>query len=324
MIQRIINPANLILAGYSYLKSSVTGSPQINGMPVSVSAELTNFCNLKCPECSSGSGKMKRERGYMDITLFKKIINELSPYLTNINLYFQGEPMLHPRFFDFVEGCNGIHSVVATNGHFLSVENSEKLVKSGLSKLIVSLDGTDQETYEAYRKGGSFETVIAGLSNVTEAGKRFGSSLKTEIQFLVNRHNEKQIPLIKKIAGNLDIPLKLKSMQVIDESQAGEWLPENGRFSRYAKKDGRYILKNNLPNRCARLWFNPVITWNGKVVPCCFDKDAEYIMGDLNTESFRDIWDGPKYRLFRKSIFTGRHMIEICRNCTSGLRGVRY
>ena len=54
-----------------------------------------------------------------------------------------------------------------------------------------------------------------------------------------------------------------------------------------------------------RFWFNPVITWDGKVVPCCFDKDAEYVMGDLNQDSFREIWNGTKYRIFRKSILSG-------------------
>jgi radical SAM protein with 4Fe4S-binding SPASM domain len=116
----------------------------------------------------------------------------------------------------------------------------------------------------------------------------------------------------------------LKSMQIIDKADIGSWLPSERQFRRYKLKEGSYEPKSSLPDRCARLWFNPVITWDGKVVPCCFDKDAEYIMGDLTQDSFREIWDGPKYRIFRKSILTGRHMIDMCRNCTSGLRGVRY
>jgi len=84
------------------------------------------------------------------------------------------------------------------------------------------------------------------------------------------------------------------------------------------------VLKSSMPDKCARLWFNPVITWDGKVVPCCFDKDAEYVMGDLYQETFAEIWNGPKYKIFRKSIMTGRHMIDMCRNCTSGLKGARY
>jgi radical SAM protein with 4Fe4S-binding SPASM domain len=118
--------------------------------------------------------------------------------------------------------------------------------------------------------------------------------------------------------------LRLKSMQVIDKADIEYWAPSNGKFSRYKMKDREFVIKNTMPDRCARLWFNPVITWDGKVIPCCFDKNAEYEMGDLNHDSFTDIWNGPRYRIFRKSILTGRHMIRMCRNCTSGLRGVKY
>jgi radical SAM protein with 4Fe4S-binding SPASM domain len=324
MIQRLIKPANAFLAGYSYLKSSVTREATVNGMPLSIGAELTNNCNLNCPECLSGSGKMLREHGFMDIGLFSRVMKELSPYLYNINLYFQGEPMLHPMFFSFVRNSVTTHTVVSTNGHFLSDENSEKIVKSGLNKLIISLDGIDQDTYSAYRKNGTVNTVIDGIKNVADARKKFNSSLKIEIQFLVNRQNEHQIPQIRQMAKGVKASLSLKSMQIMNKEDIGSWLPLNGRFRRYKMKNEEYVTKNTLPDRCARLWFNPVITWDGKVIPCCFDKDAEYIMGDINNDSFREIWNGPKYRIFRKNILLGRQMIEICRNCTSGLRGVKY
>ena len=85
-------------------------------------------------------------------------------------------------------------------------------------------------------------------------------------------------------------------------------------------KCNKYTLKSSYPDRCARLWLSPVITWDGKVLPCCFDKDASYVMGDLNEDNFREIWTGTKYVIFRKSVLSGRAMIDICRNCTSGLR----
>jgi radical SAM protein with 4Fe4S-binding SPASM domain len=324
MIESLIKPVNLISAGYSYLKGSSTGNTIINGMPVSISAELTNNCNLNCPQCSSGSGLMIRRRGFMDIELFKKVMKELAPFLYNVNLYFQGEPMLHPLFFSFIENCTKPQTVVSTNGHFLSEENSDKIVRSGLNKLIISIDGMDQETYSAYRVNGSVKSVVEGLKNVARAKNAHTSSLKIEIQFLVNRHNEHQIPQIRQLAKSVNASLGLKSMQIIDKEVIASWLPSDRRFKRYKMKDEGYVIKNSLPDRCARLWFNPVITWDGKVVPCCFDKNAEYIMGDLNYDSFREIWNGPKYRIFRKSILSGRKTIEICRNCTSGLKGVRY
>jgi len=324
MIRSLIKPSNFVLAAYSYLASSVTGRPDMNGMPLAVGVELTNNCNLKCPECSSGSGRMTRERGYLNPELFKRVMKELKPYLFNTNLYFQGEPMLHPGFFSFLEYSIGTHTTVSTNGHFLSEVSCEKIVKSGLDKLIISLDGIDQETYSQYRINGNIDVVKTGIERISEARNLSGSPLKIEIQFLVNKLNEKQIPRVKELAKKNKAALRLKSMQITEKKDVEKWLPINGRFSRYKLKNGEYIIKNSFPNRCARLWFNPVITWDGKVIPCCFDKDAEHVMGDLNQDSFRDIWNGPKYRIFRKSILSGRHMIDICRNCTSGLIGVKY
>jgi radical SAM protein with 4Fe4S-binding SPASM domain len=323
MIQGFTKYANFLKAGISYLGSCFGGYFLTDYMPLSIGAELTNNCNLKCPECSSGSDLMTRARGFMDIGLFDKVISELGPYLYNINLYFQGEPMLHPSFFSFVQKGRKINTIVSTNGHFLSVGNSERIVKSGLHKLIVSLDGIDQKTYSAYRINGSVNTVLEGLNYVSEAKEKYKSSLNIEIQFIVNRINENQIPQVRKLASKLKTSLRLKSMQIINKEDIESWIPIRERFRRYRYKDGDYVIKNTFPNRCARLWLSPVITWDGKVLPCCFDKNSEYVMGDLNHNSFREIWNGTKYRIFRKSILSGRNMIEICRNCTSGIKGVK-
>jgi radical SAM protein with 4Fe4S-binding SPASM domain len=324
MSQHLLKPANFLIAGYSFVKSSLTGFPGIYGMPLSVGIELTNNCNLRCPECVTGAGLMKRKHGFMDINLYDKIMKEIGHYLFNVNLYFQGEPMLHPDFFSFISKAGNTSTIVSTNGHYLTDENSENIAKSTLKKLIISLDGADQETYSAYRKNGNFNKVIDGIKNVAFCKKKFNSSLKIEIQVLINRLNENQVPKIKELAREVKASLKLKSMQLINKNDSGMWMPSEAKFKRYKIHNGEYTVKNRLPDRCARLWFNPVVTWNGKVLPCCFDKNAEYIMGDLNHDSFRDIWEGPKYRIFRKSVLADRSLIDICRNCTSGLMGVKY
>lgn len=323
MIKFLIRPVNAFIAGYGYLQSSLTGRVKVYGMPLAAGVELTNNCNLKCPECYSGSGLMMRERGYMDIVLFEKILSDLQPYIYNLNLYFQGEPMLHPKFFTFLKKAKNLHTTVATNGHFLSGENAVNLVKSGLGRLIVSLDGMDRAAYNAYRINGDLEKVLDGIKNVSEAKKIYSSSLKLVIQFLVNSHNERQIPLVKDFSRKMNAELKLKSMQVLNSQESELWMPSINKYRRYKKKEEKYILKSSFPDRCARLWFNPVITWDGKVLPCCFDKDAAHIMGDIKEDSFREIWEGPKFRIFRKSILNGRLSTDICKNCTSGLKGVK-
>jgi radical SAM protein with 4Fe4S-binding SPASM domain len=62
-----------------------------------------------------------------------------------------------------------------------------------------------------------------------------------------------------------------------------------------------------------------VITWDGIVSPCCFDKDAKYKFGNIFVEKFKDIWTNNKYTNFRKAIIKNRKGIDICTNCTEGL-----
>jgi radical SAM protein with 4Fe4S-binding SPASM domain len=322
-IKKLAKQLNVLRAGFSYLSSILIHKPFIAGMPLSAGIEITNYCNLKCPECSSGSDKMTRARGLMKTELFEKFISEAGPYLFNINLYFQGEPMLHPQFFSFIEKSADLKVTVSTNGHFLTEDNCFKLANSGIDKLIVSLDGMDRETYSRYRVDGNIEKVLAGLRIVSKGLSKYKSSVKLEIQFLVNRYNEFQIPTVKQFANELEASLKLKSMQIIHPKEIEQWMPVNEKFRRYVKNEnGMFTLKSSYNNNCFRLWKNPVITWDGKVIPCCFDKDAEHIMGDLNESSFREIWHGEKFREFRRSVLKRRRTIDICRNCTSGLNGV--
>jgi radical SAM protein with 4Fe4S-binding SPASM domain len=321
---RFIKLINASRTGYSYCFSRITGQSIISGMPVAVGIEISGQCNLHCPECSSGSGLMSRQRGFMDIGLFEKILKEIGPCLYNINLYFQGEPMLHPRFFDFLKTSQNTKVIVSTNGHFLSEENAEKLARSELYKIIVSLDGMDCETYSLYRKGGDFEKVISGIKNVSQAIKSTGSSLKLEIQFLVNRFNEMQIASVSRFSEDVNAELRLKSMQIINNEHIDYWLPANEKYKRYIKNNSNYSIKNAFANHCLRLWLNPVVTWDGFVVPCCFDKNADHVMGNLYESSFREIWHGEEYRKFRNSVLTGRKSVKICCNCTSGLKEVRF
>ncbi len=148
--------------------------------------------------------------------------------------------------------------------------------------------------------------------------------LRLVLQVLVSRYNEHQVSAIKKFARRMGASIKLKSMQITDGMNCLSWLPSERKFRRYEMQNDEYVIRGHLPDYCARLWFSPVVSWDGRVLPCCFDKDAEYVMGDLKEDSFYEIWNGPKYRTFRKSLMSGRKMIGICRNCTSGLRGVRY
>jgi radical SAM protein with 4Fe4S-binding SPASM domain len=322
MAGMLVKTLNLFRACSSYLRNTVTGQPVASGMPPAIGIELTNHCNLRCPECATGSGMITRPVGFMDPGLYEKVISELKPYLFYVSLYFQGEPMMHPSLGSFLRLSGKIRTIISTNGHFLSRENSRILAEGRLHKLIISVDGTDQETYSAYRLNGNLETVLEGIRNISEVRNKYGFPKKLEIQMLVNRFNESQTGAMKNFASSIHARLRMKSMQIISDSNHMKWLPEQSRFRRYELKAGLFRLKRGTARGCARLWLNPVITWDGKVLPCCFDKDAEHIMGDMTQESFRDIWNGSKYRLFRRLLHSERSAIGICQNCTVGLKGV--
>jgi len=209
----------------------------------------------------------------------------------------------------------------STNGHFLDDDNARLLVESGIDRLIISVDGSDQETYALYRTGGNLEVVKQGIRNVIEWKKKLKSTFPTvEMQFLVLGTNEHQINEVRLLAKTLRVDkLTLKSAQLYSVEK-NPFLTTFPGFSRYTSEDGYSIkIKSKYPNSCHRMWNSPVITWDGLIVPCCFDKDADHILGDLKTSNFSDCWNSESYLSFRKDVFSRRSEIPICRNCNEGI-----
>ena len=295
------------------------------GLPFSVAIEPTTACNLRCPECPSGLRSFSRPTGNLKEDFFRKTIDELYKEVFYLTFYFQGEPYINPDFLEMVKYAQGkgIYTSTSTNAHFLNEENARKTVESGLDRLIISIDGTTQETYEAYRKAGKLSNVIKGTKNILKWKKELKSK-KPEVifQFLVVKPNEHQIPELYKLAKELGVDkVKLKTAQIYDFENGNPLIPSIGRYARYAQQpDGTYKIKNLLKNECWKLWHSCVITWDGIVVPCCFDKDAEHKMGDLKEGSFKEILRGAAYSAFRKQLLKGRDQIDICTNCTEGCK----
>jgi radical SAM protein with 4Fe4S-binding SPASM domain len=255
--------------------------------------------------------------------LFRNVIDQLSPALSYLTFYFQGEPYLNPSFLDMVQYASGkgIYTATSTNAHYLDDQRARDTVGSGLDRLIISIDGTTQETYEAYRVGGEIDKVIEGTKNILRWRKELKSKTPHVIfQFLVVRPNEHQVPEVYALAKALGVDkVDLKSAQIYDYRQGSDLIPTIDKYSRYRlQPDGSYLIKNEMLNHCWKMWHSCVITWDGKVVPCCFDKDAHHVMGDLRNESFQKIWTGDAYRNFRSSLLRSRSEIEMCRNCTEG------
>ena len=309
----------------SFYVSRFSGTPVQWGLPMSISFEPTTSCNLRCPECPSGLRAFTRPTGMLEQSFFRQTIDEVYKDILYLIFYFQGEPFLNKNFLDMVQyaSAKGIYTATSTNAHYLNDDVAKRTVESGLDRLIISIDGTTQEVYEQYRRGGKLHKVIEGAKNIVKWKRELKSKTPfVFFQFLVVRPNEHQVDEIKRIAKEVGVDeVRYKTAQVYDyENDPNQLIPINEKYSRYTKdKIGNYISKNKFANHCWKLWQANVITWDGLVVPCCFDKDATHQLGDLKNQSFREIWHNGRYKKFRRELMTSRKNIDICANCSEGI-----
>ena len=311
---------------FSFYCSRVRGRPVIMGLPFAISVEPTTACNLGCPECISGLRAFTRQTGSIQTSFFKKVVDSIHETLIYLNFYFQGEPYLHKDLFDMIRYAadKGIYTSTSTNAHFLDDERARKTVESGLSRLIISIDGADQETYSQYRVGGDLNKVMAGTANLIRWKKSLRSHTPFVVfQFLVVRPNEHQVDQVRQMAASLGVDeVWVKTAQVIDyTNDPNRLIPLEQKYSRYKKdKSGQVLPVNAMPDYCWKMWHSQVITWNGFVVPCCFDKDAQHPMGNLNEQSLQEIWESKNYEEFRQELLKSRKNIDICSNCSEGIK----
>ncbi|HEV3412299.1 MAG TPA: SPASM domain-containing protein [Puia sp.] len=322
-IRRLWNGVKVLT---SYYLSKWTKRAIQWGYPISLSFEPTTSCNLRCPECPSGLRAFTRPTGMLRADFFRETIDQLSAELLYLVFYFQGEPYLNPAFLDMVTyaSSKGIYTSTSTNAHYLNDQNARRTVESGLDRLIISIDGTTQDVYEQYRVGGRLDKVLDGARNIVRWKKELKSKTPfVFFQFLVVRPNEHQLDDIRRLAAETGVDeVRFKTAQVYDyRKDPNGLIPAQSKYSRYRRlPNGDYTPKNKLDNHCWRLWHATVITWDGLVVPCCFDKDAQHPLGDLKGRPFKEVWHNPQYLQFRRQVLQSRKNIDICANCSEGAK----
>ncbi len=335
---------NILIVHLSFTLSSLLRKPIVWGLPWFVSIEPSSVCNLSCPQCPVGAGDIARGNKFISPSDFENILSEISATTAVLSLYFQGEPLMHKQFAGLINRAttHNVYSQTSTNGQLLTEEVCREMVDAGLDRIIVSLDGVDQDSYQAYRRGGELKKVEDGIRTLHRIRQEKGSRKPfIIIQFLVFRHNQDQIPEVKRLGRELGADrVWIKSAQVEYPESAENWIPvdedsdydkisghsvsgkksDSNPYSRYEKSpSGEWRLRGKLLNRCKRLWQTTVITSDALVVPCCFDKSASFTMGDMGEENFKRIWKSREYQKFRKQILSNRKEVAMCTNCTEGI-----
>lgn len=312
---------NYLLAEGAYWLSYV-GVRWINHMPTFVSIEPADYCQLRCPECPVGNSSKRDVYGVMDLELYSKVLLQCKRYVHTIQFFFQGEPLLNPRLPEMVEMAHkeGIYTIISTNAQALTREMANRLTKGGLDRIIVSMDGASQATYEIYRRGGRIEKVWDGLRFLSEAKRTYKSKMVVELQCLCLKSNEHEWSELKHRYREWGADtLTLKTAQLYDYENGNDLMPVNEHYSRYMKgADGKYHLRRQWWKKrlCKRVFMGCVVDVQGNVLPCCFDKNREYVYGNLRTATLRDCWEGERAQRFREQVVRHRNEIQICQNCT--------
>ena len=267
-----------------------------------------NLCQLKCPLCPVGAQLLAQDRIIMSLEIFKTILDKM-PFLRQIELYRSGEPFLNPEILAMIRLAHDRNIKVVISTHFSFTKPAfffEELAASGLETLVVSLDGTSQESYSHYRVGGDYDLVLSNIKKLIEA-KNSARSKKPQIiwQFLVNRYNEHEIATARQISTALKITLDLRPISLADnepdvvhdcfdiEKRKLAWLPQNDAYiSDCYKGEYRYPLSKEI---CPQLFTRVMVMADGKILPCCEVWDQKSAFGDLLKESFDEIWYGRKY-----------------------------
>lgn len=319
--KRAVNVVKIIS---SFTVSKIVRKPVVWGMPVSYSIEPTNYCNLKCPECPSGLGALTRPLGMLSVEDFKHMVDQIKDTGFYVQLYFQGEPYINKHLPEMIKHAQikNIYISISTNGHYVNQKTVDNILESAPDKLIFSMDGLDEESYQNYRVGGSFKKADGGLRMLINRRNELKKKKPyVEFQFIVMKQNEHLLEDVRKYCKDAGVDkLVFKTMQVSSYENALHFLPDNKKYRRYIVNDGSYKIKNKLKDHCFALWRTSVITWDGKVVPCCFDKDANFELGKLNGRTMEDVWKSEPYQNFRQGVLNNRKGLSMCTNCTEGLK----
>ena len=253
------------------------GLVRISHMPLFISVEPAAICQLKCPACPvglrDGQSIVNRQYALMSREVWQRVLAEAVRYAHTIQFYFQGEPLLNKDLPNMIREAHeaGLYTIVSTNAQAMTQELAEALANAGLSRIIISMDGLTETSYNAYRIGGSLEKCKAALRYLREAKDQLRGSTTIELQCLrlkTNEHEWAQFNHEYKALGA--DRLVFKTAQLYDYRNWHPLMPSEERFSRYTKGKGGLFHRKRMRKGCRRVWSGVVITTNGEVLPCCY------------------------------------------------------
>ena len=296
----------------------------LRGYPYWLTIDPTNICNLECRFCPTGQKRETRPQKIMDMNLYKCIMDKIGKYLIYTEFCNWGEPLLNKNITKMIKIAKSYESqtFLSTNLNInMTEEFTKDIVKSGLDRMTISIDGATQKTYEVYRKNGNIDLVFKNIKLLVQSKKKLNSMTPhLHWQFLVFKHNEHEIELARKISKTIEVDDIGFTAPFCDVS----WASSIGQYNNYLIKEGidkekkQVIFKNANKQLCNWLWDAITVNADGSISPCCSveDKKDDFEMFDAK-KSFFEIWNSKNYVQARKFVLNREKedFTNICIKC---------
>lgn len=311
-----------------FLKTII--SNKIFGIPYLAMAETCNFCNLRCPTCTTPHSRINRPKEIMHFDNYKKIIDNASKNISVLLPWFSNEPMLNPDLPKMIEYADKkhIYTMISTNATLLTEKKGRELIEAGLDEILLCLDGIKKESYEPFREGADFNEVLKNIMNFCALRSEYGRKMPyLELQFILTKLNQDEVEDIQKLAKELKIDrLRIKSFALSEYAYSKDeirnlterFLPNKEKYSgkiRYKNEEGNLALKNK-KEICGLVNSNIVILVDGRITICCYDLSGTYAyQGNLLNQKLKEIWKIPENK--DKLDFARKRKFPLCKICAN-------
>jgi radical SAM protein with 4Fe4S-binding SPASM domain len=324
-------------------KEKECGTLVCKSRPVIMWLETTSRCNLKCITCPRTYLPFFKGRD-LDSEVFEIVKRELFPYLQLIWLHDFGEPLLAKEFEAIFDETlkNNVEVTITTNGTLLTEKWLRKFLQYG-TQFAVSIDGASEETFRRIRNGAELKKITdaVNLFNKLKTTEYSSSKSNISIIFVALKSNIAELPALIDLAKDLKINyikvihfntsiqpphIRKESLYFYKQLANKYFISAKNKAQEYGinlqvklfedseknkNKTSENQQKYRFPQKCFAPWEKIIIRANGDIAPCC---DSGEIMGNIKKEAFENIWNGKKYRNFRRRINTNFPPLD-CRGC---------
>ena len=292
-------------------------------MPLHLQVELTNYCELRCPVCPTGSKLLNRRPTTMDLATFEKLIDEVGPYLLTLSLWAWGEPLLHPDLEKILRAArkHNVTILLSTNGQRLNRDDVlNALIREPPTYLIVAIDGLSDETNSKYRVGAKLAPALDGVRRLADMKRKSGTNLPVlHMRYIVMKHNQHEVPRLQEFAASNGFELvTVRTLSIIDSSSSEqvhtELIPDSETWRAYDYENGKRVRREDYI--CQEPFWFPTVFADGSLVPCEQDYNGQQTIGVISEKvSFRELWYSKQAARVRKVIRDNAESLSFCCNC---------